>query len=67
VPAVTLNYGTFIQTCIDFLIIAFAVFLLVKGINSLKRKEAEAPPAPPAPSAEEALLTEIRDLLKNRA
>jgi len=66
-PAVTLNYGSFIQTCIDFLIIAFAIFLLVKGINSLKRKEAEAPPAPPAPSAEEVLLTEIRDLLKNRA
>ena len=66
-PAVTLNYGSFIQTCIDFLIIAFAIFLLVKVINSLKRKEAEAPPAPPAPSAEEVLLTEIRDLLKNRA
>ena len=66
-PAVTLNYGSFIQTCIYFLIIAFAIFLLVKGINSLKRKEAEAPPAPPAPSAEEVLLTEIRDLLKNRA
>jgi len=66
-PAVTLNYGSFIQTCIDFLIIAFAIFLLVKGINSLKRKEAEAPPAPPAPSAEEVLLTEIRDLLKHRA
>jgi len=65
-PAVTLNYGAFLQTCFDFLIIAFAIFLLVKGINSLKRKEAEAPPAPPAPSAEEVLLTEIRDLLKNR-
>ncbi len=66
-PAVTLNYGSFIQTCIDFLIIAFAIFLLVKGINALKRKQDEAPPAPPAPSAEEVLLTEIRDLLKNRA
>jgi len=66
-PAVTLNYGAFLQTCFDFLIIAFAIFLIVKGINSLKRKEAEAPPAPPAPSAEEVLLTEIRDLLKNRA
>lgn len=65
-PAVTLNYGTFIQTCVDFLIIAFAIFLLVKGINALKREEAAAPPPPPAPSAEEALLTEIRDLLKNR-
>ena len=66
-PAVTLNYGAFLQTCFDFLIIAFAIFLLVKGINSLKRKQAEAPPAPPAPSAEEVLFTEIRDLLKNRA
>jgi large conductance mechanosensitive channel len=65
-PAVTLNYGSFIQTCVDFLIIAFAIFLLVKLINSLKREEAAAPPPPPAPSAEEALLTEIRDLLKNR-
>ena len=65
-PAVTLNYGAFLQTCIDFLIITFAIFLLVKAINSLKRKEAEAPPAPPAPSAEEVLLTEIRDLLRNR-
>jgi large conductance mechanosensitive channel len=65
-PAVTLNYGSFIQTCVDFLIVAFAIFLLVKLINSLKREEAAAPPPPPAPSAEEALLTEIRDLLKNR-
>lgn len=65
-PAVTLNYGSFIQTCVDFLIIAFAIFLLVKLINSLKREEAAAPPPPPVPSAEEALLAEIRDLLKNR-
>ena len=64
VPAVTLNYGTFIQTVIDFVIIAFAVFMLVKGINSLKRKEEEKPEAPPGPSKEEVLLTEIRDLLK---
>lgn len=69
--AATINYGAFIQTIIDFLIIAFCVFLLVKGINklaSLKRKEEEAQPAPateePKPTKEEQLLTEIRDLLK---
>lgn len=67
--AVTLNYGNFIQTMVDFTIIAFCIFLLVKGINRLKKSEevAEAPPAPPAapqPSNEEKLLTEIRDLLK---
>jgi large conductance mechanosensitive channel len=64
VPAVTLNYGAFVQTVIDFVIIAFAVFMLVKGINSLKRKEEAKPEAPPEPSKEEVLLTEIRDLLK---
>jgi large conductance mechanosensitive channel len=65
-PAVTLNYGNFIQVVIDFLIIAFSIFLLIKGINALNRKKKEepAPAAPPAPSAEEKLLTEIRDLLK---
>ncbi len=72
---VTINYGAFIQTIIDFLIIAFCVFLLVKTINNLaakakKKAEKEAkeatPPAPPAPSKEEILLTEIRDLLKNK-
>lgn len=58
-------YGAFIQQCIDFLILAFCVFLMVKFINRLaSRKEAPAPPAPPAPSKEEQLLTEIRDLLK---
>ncbi len=66
VAAATLNYGNFIQTAIDFLIIAFCVFILVKGINRLARKNdvPKAPPAPPAPSAEERLLGEIRDLLK---
>ncbi len=64
VPAVTWNYGNFIQVLIDFLIIAFAIFMLVKAINSAKKKEAEAPAAPPAPTKEETLLTEIRDLLK---
>ena len=65
-PAVTLGYGKFVQTLLDFTIVALAVFLLVKGINTLKRKEAEAPSLPPAPSKEEQLLTEIRDLLKAR-
>ena len=62
----TINYGSFIQTIIDFTIIALCVFLLVKGINNIKkRKEAPVAPAPePEPSAEEKLLTEIRDLLK---
>lgn len=67
--AATINYGAFIQTIIDFTIIALCVFLLVKGINRLARKKKEEPAAPPAapqPSAEEKLLTEIRDLLKNK-
>ena len=66
--AVTLNYGAFIQDVVDFLIIAFCIFLMVKGIAALtrqKKEEEEAAPAPaPEPSAEEKLLTEIRDLLK---
>lgn len=63
----TINYGMFIQNVIDFLIVAFCVFLLVKAINKLtKKKEQETPAAPPAPSAEEKLLTEIRDLMKNK-
>lgn len=65
--AVTLNYGKFIQTGIDFVIIAFAIFMVVKAINALKRKEAAKPSAPPMPSAEVILLTDIRDILqKNR-
>ena len=67
VAAVTLNYGTFLQTVIDFIIIAFAIFMVIKGMNSLKRKEEEAPAAPeapPEPSDEVKLLTEIRDALK---
>jgi len=64
--AVTLNYGKFIQTLIDFVIIAFAIFMVVKGMNSLKKKEAAAPTAPPAPSKEETLLAEIRDILKQK-
>jgi len=62
--AVTMNYGTFIQTVVDFLIIAFAIFLVVKAMNTVIKKEAEAPPAPPKPSKEEELLTEIRDALR---
>ncbi len=63
VAAVTLNYGSFIQTVVDFIIIAFAIFMVVKAMNRLKKKEEEKPAAPPKPSAEETLLTEIRDLL----
>ncbi|NLF24339.1 MAG: large-conductance mechanosensitive channel protein MscL [Deltaproteobacteria bacterium] len=65
-PAVTLNYGLFIQTVVDFIIVAFSIFLLVKTINTLKRKQAEAPNAPPPPSAECLLLSEIRDILKTQ-
>ena len=66
-PAVTLNYGSFIQVVFDFLIVAFAIFMLIKGLNMAKRKKEDAPAAPapePAPTKEEILLTEIRDLLK---
>ena len=78
IPAVTLNYGLFLQTIIDFLIIALCVFVFIRVLTKsaekaralTKKKEEEAaaeePPAPPAPSNEEVLLTEIRDLLKNK-
>ena len=59
-------YGNFIQAIINFVIIAFAVFLFVRSYNNMQKKEEEKPAAPPAPSAEETLLTEIRDLLKNK-
>ena len=62
--AVTLNYGSFIQTVVDFIIIAFAIFMVIKAMNSMKKKEEEKPASPPKPSAEETLLVEIRDLLK---
>lgn len=65
-PAVVLAYGKFIQALLDFTIVAFAIFLLIKGIERLKRKEAAAPSLPPVPSKEELLLTEIRDLLAKR-
>lgn len=59
-----LAYGNFIQTVFDFLIVAFAIFMLIKAMNRLKRKENEVPAAPPEPTTQEKLLTEIRDLLK---
>ena len=66
VPAVVLKYGTFLQTVFDFVIVALAIFLAIKAMNKLKRKQEEAPVAPPAPSSETVLLTEIRDLLKTK-
>ena len=65
-PEVAINYGAFIQVLFDFIIVAFCIFMMIKGLNSLKRKKEEAPAAPPAPTKEEVLLTEIRDLLKNK-
>ncbi len=65
-PAVTLKYGIFLNATISFTIVAFATFLLIKGINSLKMREAAAPSVPSVPTKEEELLTEIRDLLKKR-
>lgn len=67
--AVTLNYGNFLQVTFDFIIVAFAIFMFIKGMNRLNKKKEEAPAAPvapPAPSKEEQLLTEIRDLLKEK-
>lgn len=67
IPAVTINYGSFIQTIIDFLIIAFTIFLFIKLINKLNRQKAkETPVTPPTPPADIQLLTEIRDLLKQQ-
>ena len=64
-PAVLLSYGKLVQSSFDFVIVAFAIFMVVKGINRMKKAEAAAPPAPPpGPSNEEILLAEIRDLLK---
>jgi large conductance mechanosensitive channel len=66
VAAVTINYGAFIQTVIDFMIIAFAIFMAIKAMNSLKKEKEETPEEPPAPSKEETLLTEIRDILQQK-
>ena len=66
-PAVTIKYGLFINSIIDFTIVAFVIFMVIKGMNTLKKKEAAAPPpAPPEPSSQERLLMEIRDLLKRK-
>ncbi|MFO0988776.1 MAG: large-conductance mechanosensitive channel protein MscL [Alphaproteobacteria bacterium] len=62
--AVVIKIGTFINTCIDFLIVAFCIFLVVKGFNQLRKKEEAKPAEPPAPTEDQKLLTEIRDLLK---
>ena len=63
-PAVLLKYGAFFNTIIDFLIVAFAIFMVVKAINKMKKQPEEVPAAPALPSPEETLLTEIRDILK---
>ena len=64
--AVLLKYGAFIQTVVDFVIIAFAIFMVVKAMNTMKKKEQAAPAAPAAPSKQEVLLTEIRDALRSK-
>lgn len=64
--AVTINYGHFLQVTVDFLIVAVVIFLVIRAMNSLKKKEEAAPSAPPAPSKEVVLLTDIRDLLKKK-
>ncbi len=64
--AATLNYGTFIQNVVDFLIVAFCIFIMLKGINKFNKKKEEEPAPAPEPTAEEKLLTEIRDLLKKK-
>jgi large conductance mechanosensitive channel len=66
-PAVVISYGKFLSTVMDFTIIAFVIFVAVKAMNSLKKKEAAAPEVPPAPSKQEILLAEIRDLLKEKS
>ncbi|MBU0545492.1 MAG: large-conductance mechanosensitive channel protein MscL [Proteobacteria bacterium] len=64
--AVVISYGKFIQTVVDFTIVAFAIFMLIKALNTLKRKQEEAVQPPPAPSKEQVLLAEIRDILKEK-
>lgn len=66
IAEVSINYGNFINTIVQFIIVAFVIFLVIKGMNSMKRKEEAAPEEPPAPSKEEVLLTEIRDALQNK-
>lgn len=67
IPAVVMNYGSFIQNIFDFVIVAFAIFMAIKLMNRMRRKEEEKPAAAPEPKAEEVLLTEIRDLLKQQS
>ena len=64
--APTINYGTFLNTVLDFLIVAFAIFMVIRGMNKMKKKEEEKPAEPAKPSEEVQLLTDIRDALKNR-
>ena len=64
--AASINYGVFINTVLDFLIVAFAIFMVIRGMNKMKKKEEEKPAEPPKPSEEAVLLAEIRDALKNR-
>lgn len=65
-PAVVISYGKFVQTVVDFVIIAFSIFIAVKAMNKLKRKEEQAPATPPPPSKQEVLLAEIRDLIRGQ-
>lgn len=66
IPGTAIKYGNFLSQLISFIVVAFALFLIIKGINSMKKKEEEVPAAAPAPTKEEVLLTEIRDLLKTK-
>lgn len=66
IPGTAVKYGNFLSTCISFVIVALALFLVVKGINASRKKEEAKPAAPPAPTNEEKLLMEIRDALKNK-
>nr|O68284.1 RecName: Full=Large-conductance mechanosensitive channel [Pectobacterium carotovorum]AAC38559.1 large conductance mechanosensitive channel [Pectobacterium carotovorum] len=66
IPAVVMNYGAFIQNIFDFIIVAFAIFIAIKLMNKMRCKQEDTPAAPPKPSAEEKLLAEIRDLLKEQ-
>jgi large conductance mechanosensitive channel len=66
IPAVAVNYGSLVNTVVNFLIIAFAIFMVIKAMNFAKRKEEAAPAALPVPSAEEKILTEIRDILRSK-
>ena len=66
VAEVAIRYGAFVNTVLDFLIVAFAIFMVIKAFNKMKKKEEVKPAAPPAPSKEEVLLTEIRDILKEK-